>query len=71
MKCIQVNIKITNQLLFEAKVDINNLSREDSNQYEEMVAMEVEQLVHNYFLNLRDVFKKKNPELKSEITIIK
>ncbi len=70
MKTIQVNIQVENEKKFKARIEINNLSREDANEFEEEISKSVERVVNDYCLKLRDELKKDDPTTKSEITII-
>lgn len=62
MKQVQVNIEINNDNGFDCKIDINNLAREDTNGFEELVAEDIEEMIEEFINRLANLMKEKHPD---------
>ena len=70
MKAIQVSVQITNEEKCDVRIEVNNLSREDVNEFEVKIAKDIENVINEYIFKLRDVMKEIHPETKSKITTV-
>ena len=70
MKSLQINITADNSDngKFSSNIEVNNLSREDATEFEQMIADNLEKHMELWLNKLAEVMKREHPETEINIT---